>query len=130
METPPPSDKKRLTFDSLSNQIIGAATTVHRELGPGFLESTYQRALAIELKRLGIEFKREIEIPVHYRGEIIDVRRADFIVENIILELKAVEILLSEHAAQLLMYLRATHFKIGLLLNFGARRLEIKRLVN
>ncbi len=130
METPPPSDKKRLTFDPLSNQIIGAATTVHRELGPGFLESTYQRALAIELKRVGIEFKRELEIPVHYRGEIIDVRRADFIVENIILELKAVEILLSEHSAQLLMYLRATHFKIGLLLNFGARRLEIKRLVN
>ena len=127
MQQPP---KGSISFDPLSNRIIGAATTVHRTLGPGFLKSTYQRALAIELKQGGIDFKREVELPVYYREELIDTRRADFIVENVILELKAVDFLVNEHAAQLLMYLKATGFKIGLLLNFGAMKLQIRRLVN
>jgi GxxExxY protein len=123
-------EKGAINFDPLSKRIIGAAMTVHRTLGAGFLESTYQRALAIELREAGIVFKREVELPVYYRDELIDTRRADFIVENTILELKAVEFLVNEHAAQLLMYLRATRLKIGLLLNFGAVKLQIRRIVN
>ena len=122
--------KKPIDFDPLSNKVIGAALAVHREMGAGFLELTYQRALAIELQQAGIPFQREVDIPIYYRDTLIDTRRADFVVDGIILELKAVDALLEEHAAQLLMYLKATRFKIGLLLNFGTPKLQIRRLVN
>jgi GxxExxY protein len=121
---------KGYEFDPVSKRIIGAAMTVHLELGTGFLEITYQRALAIEFQHVGIEFQREVDIPIYYRDEMIDVRRADFIVGDIIVELKATESTVPEYIAQLAMYLKAARYQTGLLLNFGTPKLFIKRVAN
>ena len=121
---------KGYEFGVLSQPVIGAATRVHRELGAGFLEYTHHKALAVELRLAGIDFQHEVDIPIYYRDEVLDVRRADFVVGALILELKAVEQLIPEHAAQLAMYLKAARFKLGLVLNFGASRLQVRRVVN
>jgi GxxExxY protein len=121
---------KGYEFDPVSQRIIGAAMTVHRQLGTGFVEYTYQKALAIEFQHLGIAFQREVEIPIYYRGEMIDTRRADFVVAEMILELKATECPIPEHVAQLAMYLKAARYKSGLLFNIGTPKLFIKRVAN
>ena len=114
----------------LTFQIIGAAMEVHRELASGFLEKVSEKALAIELKRRQIRFTTQVPIPVLYKGESPGAYYADFIVDGrVLLELKALDALASVHSSQVIHYLKATGVKVGLLLNFGAAKLEVKRLV-
>ena len=109
-----------LEHDLLSDRIIGCALSVHRELGPGLLESIYEEALCLELAEGGLTFKRQLELPVVYKGiPLSGSFRADIVVENaIVLELKCVDAILSIHKAQLLSYMRLGGWKTGLLLNF------------
>ena len=102
---------------------------VHRTLGAGFQEVIYQRALAIEMERAGIDFGREIEQPIYYQGVEIGSRRADFIVGNrVVVELKALTVLEDVHLAQVKNYVVAYGFRLGLLLNFGGLSLEYRRI--
>ncbi len=117
--------------DEQTHAIIGAAMKVHGQLDPGFLEAVYQEALAIESMARSIPFKRELELPVHYKGRVLTCSyRADFICyESIIVELKALQSITGVEQAQLLNYLKATEFERGLLLNFGSPSLGFKRMV-
>ena len=117
--------------DPQSHAIIGAAMEVHRELGRGFLELVYQTALALEFQDRGIPFKGQVELPVRYKGRILTCGyRADFVCfEDFLVEIKAISKLTTADDAQLLNELKATEYQRGLLLNFGARSLEVKRLV-
>ena len=104
---------------------------VHSELGNGFQEVIYQRALAIEMRLGGISFAREFEMPIFYRKEHIGTRRVDFLVEDVIsLELKSVIKLEDVHFAQAINYLEAYNLEIGLLINFGSKSLQFKRVHN
>lgn len=116
--------------EAATGRIIAAAITVHRELGPGFIESVYHRALAHELDRRGIAFTSEVDISVRYDGVLVGRHRLDIVAdEGIVLELKAVHALDAVHFAQLRSYLKASGWPIGLLLNFAASRLVIKRVI-
>jgi len=102
---------------------------VHSTLGNGFQEVIYQRALAIEMRNTGLAFQRELEMKIFYSGENIGTRRADFLIdEKVMLELKALTKLEDVHLAQALNYLEAYKLEIGLLINFGVKSLEFKRL--
>jgi GxxExxY protein len=115
----------------LTEIIIGCAMRAHTKLGCGFQEVIYQRALAIELRKLGINFEREFEMPIDYDDENIGRRRVDFLIENrISVELKALVLLEDIHLAQAKNYLEAYKLRVGLLINFGGKRLEFKRLIN
>jgi len=121
-------DKEKIE-DDLTYRIIGCAMKVHATLGNGFQEVIYQRALAIEMAKARLGFARELEIPIYYDKIEIGSRRADFLVENkVLVELKAVIKLEDVHLAQGLNYLVAYKLDKGLLLNFGAKSLEVKRL--
>jgi len=113
--------------------VIGAAIEVHRELGPGLLESAYEECLAIELSASGISFARQVALPVIYKGRQLDLAyRVDMIVESqLVLELKAVETLQPVHQAQLLTYMRLAGIRTGLLMNFNAAVLRsgLRRMV-
>lgn len=114
----------------LTGRIIGLAMEVHRTLGNGFQEVIYQRAMAIELKKNLISFDREQEITISYKGEPIGSRRADFLIEGkILVELKAISELEDVHLAQAINYLEAYGLEIGLLLNFGNKTLQFKRVM-
>ncbi len=117
--------------DPQTYAIIGAAMAVHRELGHGFLESVYQEALEIELTKQGIPFLREVSIPIYYKETLLKTTyRPDFICfDAVIVELKAIDTLSSKEEAQLLNYLKATKKQRGLLLNFGNKSLQHKRMV-
>ncbi|MFH5832953.1 GxxExxY protein [Halalkalibaculum sp. DA384] len=120
-----------MKYKQLTHKIIGSAMRVHSELGNGFQEVIYQRALEYEFKLNDIMFVREFEMPVHYRDLQVGTRRVDFLVEDTIsVELKAVIKLEDVHLAQAMNYLEAYNLEIGLLLNFGARSLGYKRLHN
>ena len=120
-----------MKFSDITEKIIGCAMKVHRELGSGFQEYIYQRALEIELKKALIKYIREYEMPIYYQGEKIGMRIVDFFVdEKIMVELKAVTDLDDVHLAQGLNYLEASGLEVGLLINFGARSLQFKRLHN
>lgn len=115
----------------LTHKIIGCAMKVHTVLGNGFQEVIYQRALAIEMSKQGVSFSREMEMQIFYEGEHIGTRRVDFFVEEkIMLELKAVIKLEDVHLAQAMNYCQAYNLPIGLLINFGAKSLEYKRVYN
>ena len=117
--------------DQLTYDVIGCAMKVHNTLGSGFQEVIYQRCLAIEMDRAGLDFGREVEQPIYYEGIEVGTRRADFIVDNrIVVELKALTALEDIHIAQVRNYVRVYGFQTGLLLNFGASRLEYKRIFN
>jgi GxxExxY protein len=118
-----------LQHGDITRRIIGCAMKVHTALGNGFQEVIYQRALAIEMQYEGLVFEREKEMPIFYRSENIGKRRVDFFVGNMIMvELKAVIRLEDVHLAQAMNYLEAYKMEIGLLINFGARSLEFKRV--
>jgi GxxExxY protein len=112
----------------LCGQVIGAAMKVHSTLGPGFLESVYQNALRWELQKLGLKVDAQKPITVHYYEQIVGIFTADLLVnDSLILELKANQLLIKAHEVQLVNYLVATGIDEGLLLNFGAERLEYKK---
>ncbi len=122
-----------MQFDELSNRVIGCALTVHRELGPGLLESTYEQCLAHELRLAEIHFKLQHPLPVVYREVHLDCGyRVDVLVEDkLILELKSVDEIKGIHQAQLLTYMKLANINTGLLINFNVKRLKdgIKRFV-
>ncbi len=118
-------------YSELTSKIIGCAMKVHSAMGNGFQEVIYQRAMVIEMSDEGIGFSREHEMPVYYKGQQIGTRRVDFLVEGIVsLELKAVIQLEDVHLAQAINYLEAYDLEIGLLINFGSRSLQFKRVQN
>ncbi len=120
-----------MLYEEITRRIIAAAMQVHSTLGNGFQEVIYQRALEIEFPHHNLAFEREKEMPIFYRGEQIGTRRVDFFVEEkIMVELKALISLEDVHLAQGLNYLEAYNMQVGLLLNFGAKSLEFKRLHN
>ena len=112
----------------LAGRVIGLAMKVHRKLGPGFLESVYENALALELTRAGLPFERQKPLQVHYEGVVVGDFAADLLIEGtLIVELKAVSAIAPVHEVQLVNYLTTTGIEDGLLLNFGAASLEFKR---
>jgi len=123
-----------IPINDLTDRIIGCAITVHRKLGPGFLESVYQAALALELSKGGIKFEKEKGLSVRYEDIFLDVGfRCDFLVDSrAIVECKAVSSLTEIDEAQLLNYLKAANLQVGLLINFNVKVLKngIKRMVN
>ena len=119
--------------DSLARKVIGAAIEVHKHLGPGFIESIYEEALAFELTARDVSFERQQNIPVVYKGQNVGNGRLDFLIEKqLIVELKAVDSLLPIHHAQVISYLKASQLQLGLLLNFNMPILKhgIKRIIN
>ena len=117
-------------YSELTEKIIGCAMEVHKILGNGFQEVIYQRALAIEMERQGLIFSRDFEIPIFYKDSPIGTRRADFFVdEKVMVELKAVIQLEDVHLAQAINYLEAYKMEVGLLINFGSRSLQFKRVM-
>jgi GxxExxY protein len=119
----------KMKYQDLTYKIIGCAMEVHRRLGNGFQEVIYQRALAIEMEFAEFTFEREKEMPIFYRDQQIGTRRVDFFVENcVMVELKAIKTLEDVHLAQAMNYLEAYNIEIGLLINFGARSLQHKRI--
>ena len=113
-------------FDEISNKVIGFAIEVHRTLGPGLLESIYERCLCRELERSSIKFQRQMSLPIRYKGEDLDRDyRIDLVVENsLIVEIKSVEKLIPVHTAQMLTYLKISGIKTGLLINFNTAVLK------
>jgi GxxExxY protein len=119
-------------YSDITEKIIGAAFEVHKFLGNGFQEVIYQRALAYELHKAGLDFVREIEQDIYYKEleKPIGTRRADFVVEGkVLVEMKAVVKLEDVHLAQALNYLKAYKLEVGLLINFGSKSLTFKRLI-
>ena len=117
-------------FEELSGRILDAAVAVHKSLGPGFLESIYQKAMAVALRRRDIPFVEQAEFHVYFEGEDVGLHRLDLIVaEQIVVELKAVANLENIHFAQLKSYLKVTGLRVGLLLNFNSPTLVAKRVV-
>ena len=122
-----------MEFDELSRNVIGCAIEVHRNLGPGLLESTYRQCLACELSHSDIAFQMEVPLPVRYKGFLLDCGyRIDLLVRrDLIVEIKSVETLLPIHQAQILTYMRLANVSLGLLINFNVTKLQngIKRFV-
>ena len=117
-------------YSVLAEKVIGCGMTVHSALGNGFQEVIYQKALAIEMANQHILFSREREMPIYYRGQQIGTRRVDFLIEAIVsVELKAIIQLEDIHLAQAINYLEAYDLEVGLLINFGARSLQFKRVM-
>ena len=117
--------------DPRTYAIIGAAFEVHKQLGCGFLEAVYQEALAIEFSKRNISFRREVRLPVHYKEQLLATAYcADFICfDCVVIELKALANMSGTGEAQVINYLKATGYEVGLLLNFGGRSLQHRRLV-
>ena len=123
---------KELKHKNITEKIIGASFEVHKFLGNGFQEVIYQRALAWEMSQINLTYTREPEQDIYYKElrEPIGTRRADFVVEGkILVELKAIKELEDVHLAQVLNYLKAYRLEVGLLINFGSKSLQFKRLV-
>jgi GxxExxY protein len=118
-------------YSDITGQIIGCAMKVHATLGNGFQEVIYQRCLAIELSKANLLFARELEMTIYYDGIDVGTRRVDFLIEDkIMVELKALSQLEDAHLTQALNYLEAYKLETGLLINFGAKSLQVKRVTN
>lgn len=122
--------KKGYDFGDSTGKIIAACLEVHKNLGPGFDGIFYQRALAKELLVLNLEYSREVWIDVHYKEMKLGRKRIDFVINDIMLEVKAKSQFDPEDFIQTLSYLKASGYKTGLLVNFGTKKLEVRRLVN
>ena len=123
--------KKKLGFTKLTERIIGHAISVHKELGPGFLEKIYEHALCLELDNQGVSYRRQVGIPITYRGRPCGLHRLDLIIEDrVIVELKATKSFEAIHFAVILSYLKASHLPVALLLNFAEPTLAIRRFGN
>ena len=117
-------------FEALSGQIIEAALAVHRELGPGFLESVYESALKVAFRHRGIMYASQPQVQIYFENEEVGEHRLDLIVEDqIVVELKAVKAFEAIHFATVKSYLKATRLSVGLLFNFNATKLIVKRIV-
>ena len=125
---------ERYHLSGLTSKIIAAAKEVHNTIGPGFEEKIYQRALALELPAQGLEYSREVWIDVIYKGEEVGKKRVDFIVDDpsgaVMVEIKAKSKLEDVDFVQALSYLKASGYQVGLLINFGGKSLQVKRLAN
>lgn len=118
-------------YQDITRRIIGCAMRVHNQLGSGFQEVIYQRALALEMREEDLAFEREKEMPIIYNEVPIGTRRVDFLVESVVMvELKAITEINDINKAQIINYLEAYKLNIGLLINFGQKRLEFKRFIN
>ncbi len=122
--------KSQYPQSEVTGRIIAAALDVHNYLGPGFREVIYQRALELEFPVQGLEFSREVWIDVNYRNRKIGSKRVDFIVQGVLLEIKAKSQIEDVDVIQSLSYLKASGYGVGLLLNFGSGKLGIKRLIH
>lgn len=123
--------KEQYKYSELTSHIIGCAMEVHKILGNGFQEVIYQRALEKEMLTKGLSFGREYNMDIYYKDSLIGTRRVDFLIEDVIsVEIKALIKLEDVHLAQAINYLEAYNLEIGLLINFGAKSLEFKRLIN
>ncbi|MBI3586979.1 MAG: GxxExxY protein [Ignavibacteriales bacterium] len=121
----------KLLYEDLTYKIIGAAFEVHKELGPGYLESVYEEALCYELDKNRILYQKQVELDVRYKDVVFERRfRADILIEEkVLVENKAVKALTKQDEAQLLNYLKTTQLKVGLLFNFGSSKLEKIRMI-
>jgi GxxExxY protein len=120
----------QIPHQDLTYQIIGAAMEVHSDLGPGYKEEIYQRALEIEMKNRKIQFEPQKQIEIKFKGEMVGWQLLDFFVEDkVVVEIKALSQLDTDHEAQIISYLKATGSEIGLLINFGTKKLEYKRIL-
>lgn len=118
-------------YSDITAKVIGCAMKVHQKMRNGYQELIYQRCLIIELNKEGIGFKQEMELPIFYDGIEVGKRRVDFLIENkVVVEIKAVTELTDAYLAQALNYLEALNLEIGLLINFGSKSLEVKRIIN
>ncbi len=123
--------KEQYKYSDITGKIIGCAMEVHKILGNGFQEVIYQKALAKEMTLQGLSFQREFVMPIFYKEEQIGTRRVDFLVEEVIsVEIKALTHLEDVHLSQAINYLEAYNLEIGMLINFGAKSLQFRRLIN
>ncbi|HMS29826.1 MAG TPA: GxxExxY protein [Saprospiraceae bacterium] len=123
--------KEEYKYSELTRKIIGCAMKVHSALGNGFQEVIYQRALEIEMADEKVNFEREYQMPIYYKKQQIGTRRVDFLIEGVVsVELKAITQLEDVHLAQAINYLEAYDLEIGLLINFGSKSLQYKRIAN
>jgi GxxExxY protein len=128
--TKAPTGLKVLRFEQLSSKVIGAALAVHRELGPGFLESVYHSAMRVSLAHRAISFESQLPVDITFEGVPVGGARIDLVIaRQIVLELKSVDRLHDIHFVQLRSYLRAAHLHLGLLLNFNSPTLTIRRVI-
>jgi GxxExxY protein len=120
----------QIPHQDLTYQIIGAAMEVHSELGPGYKEEIYQKALEIELRNRKIQFEPQKQIEIEFKSEMVGWQLLDFFVDDkVVVEIKALSQLDTDHEAQIISYLKATDSQIGLLINFGTKRLEYRRIL-
>lgn len=123
--------KPEYKYSHITEKIIGSAMKVHSKMGNGYREAIYQKCLEVEFKKAGLLFSRELEVNVFYEDVIVGKRRVDFLVEDVIaVELKAITELDQENLNQALNYLEAYRKEVGLLINFGSKKLQFKRLIN
>ena len=123
--------KEEFKYSDITEKIIGCAMKVHQRMRNGYQELIYHRCLIIEFRKIALSFLNEIELPIFYDEIEIGKRRVDFLVENkVVVEIKAQSELTDTHLAQALNYLEALNLEIGLLINFGSKSLEIRRLIN
>jgi GxxExxY protein len=122
--------KPEFPASEVTSRIIATAQQVHRELGPGFEEVIYQRALVLELPAHGLDFDREVWIDVHYRGKRVGRKRVDFLIEDVLVEIKAKAEFENVDYIQTLSYLKSSGKHVALLINFGSRALGVKRLIH
>jgi GxxExxY protein len=122
--------EEELIHKELVYEVVGCAMKVHRELGYSFLEKVYENSMMVLLNKKSIKAKQQFPVPVHFENVIVGEYFADFMIEDkILVELKTVEKITNVHFAQVLNYLKATGIKLGLLINFGPRKLEYERIV-
>jgi GxxExxY protein len=122
--------KEGYPLSEVTGRIIAAAIEVHRQLGPGFQEVIYQRALALELPAHDLESGRGVWMDVYYRDKKVGRKRVDFVIDDVMVEIKAKGKLEDVDLVQTLSYLKASGYKVGLLINFGSKKVEVKRVAN